>query len=117
MAGAHEDDDEGLEFLGLEEAGQDAPSRQRRATDEEDDVIAESGLNSVLDVPSWVEAIGIVIAGNLEARTRSPRSDDDRGRSGPRGGQPRDGDQRGPSHGDQRGPSQGDQRGPSRGGR
>jgi len=53
-------------------------------------VIVESGLNSVLDVPSWVEAIGIVIAGNLDARSRKTRPEDDRGRgqrdSGPRRG-------------------------------
>jgi len=29
----------------------------------------------VQDVPSWVEAIGIVIAGNLDARSRSHRDD------------------------------------------
>ncbi|NDC64226.1 MAG: hypothetical protein EBZ59_09650 [Planctomycetia bacterium] len=104
MAGTHEDD-EGLEFLGLEEAMHDAPPRQRRST-EEDDVVAESGLESVLDVPSWVEAIGIVIAGNLEARSRSSRPDDDRGRSGSRGGSSRDSQQR-----------DGDQRGSGRGGR
>jgi hypothetical protein len=39
----------------------------------------------VLDVPSWVEAIGIVIAGNLDARSRSPRSAE----GGSRGGEPR----------------------------
>jgi hypothetical protein len=33
----------------------------------------------VLDVPSWVEAIGIVIAGNLDARSKSGRGGD-RGR-------------------------------------
>ncbi len=44
-------------------------------------MLAESGLNTVTDVPSWVEAIGIVIAGNLDARNRPPRSDEnDRGR-------------------------------------
>jgi hypothetical protein len=43
-------------------------------------VLAESGLTSVLDVPSWVEAIGIVIAGNLTARSRSGRSDGGKGR-------------------------------------
>jgi hypothetical protein len=31
-------------------------------------------------VPSWVEAIGIVIAGNLDARSRSSREDGRRGR-------------------------------------
>jgi hypothetical protein len=43
-------------------------------------VLAESGLNTVRDVPSWVEAIGIVIAGNLDARNRSGRQDGGRGR-------------------------------------
>ena len=36
-------------------------------------MLEESGLSTVLDVPSWVEAIGIVIAGNLAARTKSGR--------------------------------------------
>lgn len=49
------------------------PVRPRH--DDTDDVLEESGLGSVLDVPSWVEAIGIVIAGNLAARTKSGRSD------------------------------------------
>jgi len=51
--------------------------------------LAESGLSGVTDVPSWVEAIGIVIASNLDARNRSPRGgdDQDRGRrDGSRGG-------------------------------
>ena len=51
-----------------------------RAPAEDDGVLAESGLTSVLDVPSWVEAIGIVIAGNLAARTRSGRGDGGKGR-------------------------------------
>jgi hypothetical protein len=29
----------------------------------------------VLDVPSWVEAIGIVIAGNLDARNKARSGD------------------------------------------
>ena len=52
---------------------------------EDDESIVESGLNTVLDVPSWVEAIGIVIAGNLDSRSRSPRTAD-AGRSGERNG-------------------------------
>ena len=67
-----DDHDEGLEFLGVEEAAHDQPGREPRRVS--DDVIAESGLDAVRDVPSWVEAIGIVIAGNLDARSR-PRSD------------------------------------------
>jgi len=76
-----EEDDEGLEFLGVEEARDQAPRREARHV-EEDDVLVESGLNAVRDVPSWVEAIGIVIAGNLDARSRprSERADDDRRR-------------------------------------
>ena len=74
MSSRFDEDDEGLEFLGVEEAVRDAAPRPRPA--EDDDVLAESGLSSVLDVPSWVEAIGIVIAGNLTARTsRGGRSD------------------------------------------
>jgi len=100
VAGSYDEDDEGLEFLGLEEAvGEPLSDRERRPMDE-DDVIAESGLHSVLDVPSWVEAIGIVIAGNLDARSRSSRSDDhDRGRPPHRDSGPR----RDPSRGDSRG--------------
>ncbi|MFM8498067.1 MAG: hypothetical protein ACKOEM_21490 [Planctomycetia bacterium] len=77
----YDEDDEGLEFLGLEEAGHDQPRREQRHV-EEDDVLVESGLNAVRDVPSWVEAIGIVIAGNLDARSRprADRGDDDRRR-------------------------------------
>ncbi len=74
MAGRHDDDDEGLEFLGVEEAGQEG-SRRPRAP-EDDEILAESGLSTVLDVPSWVEAIGIVIAGNLDARNKSGRGGD-----------------------------------------
>jgi len=73
VAGRHDDDDEGLEFLGVEEAGQESSRRQRAAEDE--DILVESGLNSVLDVPSWVEAIGIVIAGNLDARNKARSGD------------------------------------------
>jgi hypothetical protein len=73
VAGRHEDDDEGLEFLGVEEAGQESQRRQRAAEDE--DILVESGLNTVLDVPSWVEAIGIVIAGNLDARNKGRSGD------------------------------------------
>ena len=84
MAGGREEDDEGLEFLGVEDAGHEGHVRDERHPADDDDSIIESGLNEVLDVPSWVEAIGIVIAGNLEARSRSPRGGD----SG-RGGEPR----------------------------
>jgi hypothetical protein len=73
VAGRNEEDDEGLEFLGVEEAGQE-PARRTRMP-EDDDILVESGLTSVLDVPSWVEAIGIVIAGNLDARNRAGRGD------------------------------------------
>lgn len=85
VAGGREEDDEGLEFLGIEDAGQDGRARDERHPAEDDDSIIESGLNDVLDVPSWVEAIGIVIAGNLDARSRSPRSAE----GGSRGGEPR----------------------------
>jgi hypothetical protein len=71
----YDEDDEGLEFLGLEEAGSEPQRRDQRHV-EDDDVLVESGLNAVRDVPSWVEAIGIVIAGNLDARSR-PRADRD----------------------------------------
>jgi hypothetical protein len=85
VAGGYDEDDEGLEYLGIEEGGPQARRETRRDAADEDDILTESGLNSVLDVPSWVEAIGIVIAGNLDARNRPPRGDDhDRGRS--RGG-------------------------------
>ncbi len=74
VSGRFDEDDEGLEFLGVEEAVREATPRSRPA--EDDDVLTESGLNTVLDVPSWVEAIGIVIAGNLTARSsRSGRSE------------------------------------------
>lgn len=70
VAGRFEEDDEGLEFLGLEEAGPaDAAARQRRPA--ADEAVAESGLDTVREVPSWVEAIGIVIAANLDARSKS----------------------------------------------
>ncbi|MFM8292155.1 MAG: hypothetical protein ACKOC4_10710 [Planctomycetia bacterium] len=68
VAGNYDEDDEGLEFLGVEEAGREAPRREPHP--EDDEILAESGLNTVRDVPSWVEAIGIVIAGNLDARSR-----------------------------------------------
>jgi len=79
VAGRYEEDDEGLEFLGVEEAARDSEVRPR-ATADDDGVLAESGLSSVLDVPSWVEAIGIVIAGNLAGRSRSGRGDGGKGR-------------------------------------
>jgi hypothetical protein len=84
VAGGREEDDEGLEFLGVEDVGHEGHGRDDRHPADDDDSIIESGLNEVLDVPSWVEAIGIVIAGNLDARSRSPRGGD----SG-RGGEPR----------------------------
>jgi hypothetical protein len=71
VSGRYDEDDEGLEFLGVEEAARESEGRVRRG--DEDDVLEESGLSTVLDVPSWVEAIGIVIAGNLAARTKSGR--------------------------------------------
>jgi hypothetical protein len=95
VAGGRDEDDEGLDFLGLEDAGHDGPTGHDRPAPDTDEVLAESGLNNVLDVPSWVEAIGIVIAGNLDARARSPRGDSaprggDRGRNDRRGGRPGD---------------------------
>jgi len=69
----YEEDDEGLEFLGIDDSSA-PPSRPA----EVDDVLVESGLTTVSDVPSWVEAIGIVIAGNLDARNKSGRADDAR---------------------------------------
>jgi len=65
-----DEDDEGLEFLGMEESSAEAGDR-RPAGDEE--LLAESGLDSVRDVPSWVEAIGIVIAGNMDSRKQPPK--------------------------------------------
>jgi hypothetical protein len=49
-----------------------APVDRRDATDE--DVLSESGLDSVRDVPSWVEAIGIVIASNMDSRKQPPQN-------------------------------------------
>jgi hypothetical protein len=72
VAGGYDEDDEGLEFLGIEEAGRESARRDSRP--EDDEILAESGLDSVRDVPSWVEAIGIVIAGNLDARS-TPRGE------------------------------------------
>ena len=65
-----EDDEEGLEFLGTE--GELAPSDQRDNGDE--DSLSDSGLDGVRDVPSWVEAIGIVIAGNMDSRKQPPQT-------------------------------------------
>ena len=79
-------DDEGLEYLGLDDADDgDAPLPARRSDADTDEAVTESGLDAVREVPSWVEAIGIVIAGNLDARAKSPRQDNgrsSRGRSG-----------------------------------
>lgn len=81
VAGGYDEDDEGLDFLGIEEAGRE-PQRAEARRSDDDELLAESGLSSVTDVPSWVEAIGIVIAGNLDARNRPPRGgeEQDRGR-------------------------------------
>ena len=49
-----------------------APSDRR--DNGEEDVLSESGLDGVRDVPSWVEAIGIVIAGNMDSRKQPPPS-------------------------------------------
>lgn len=65
-------DDEGLEYLGLDESDQHEQPSEPRKSQGDDDAVAESGLDAVRDVPSWVEAIGIVIAGNLDARSKSP---------------------------------------------
>lgn len=79
-------DDEGLEYLGLDDTAEGEVARAgRRGDAAADDAVTESGLDAVRDVPSWVEAIGIVIAGNLDARAKSPRQDNGRqprGRSG-----------------------------------
>jgi hypothetical protein len=53
--------------------GQDGGRRPRAP--EDDEILIESGLNTVLDVPSWIEAIGIVIAGNLDARNKGRSGD------------------------------------------
>jgi len=50
-----------------------AAAADRRAA-ADDELLSESGLDSVRDVPSWVEAIGIVIAGNMDSRKQPPRS-------------------------------------------
>jgi hypothetical protein len=81
VSDGYDEDDEGLDFLGIEEAGREAPRRESRP--EDDEILAESGLDNVRDVPSWVEAIGIVIAGNLDARSR-PRGDESRRSDGGR---------------------------------
>jgi predicted NBD/HSP70 family sugar kinase len=73
VAGGYDEDEEGLEFLGIEEASREPQRREPRPQD--DELFAESGLDQVRDVPSWVEAIGIVIAGNLDARSRSRGGD------------------------------------------
>lgn len=65
-----EDDEQGLEFLGTED--DIAPSDHRDNANE--DVLSESGLDGVRDVPSWVEAIGIVIASNMDSRKQPPQS-------------------------------------------
>jgi len=65
-----DEDDEGLEFLGMDEGRSDSAG-SRPAGDEE--LLSESGLDSVRDVPSWVEAIGIVIAGNMDSRKQPPK--------------------------------------------
>lgn len=81
--GGYDEDDEGLEFLGVEEdvAERNRSTSARRQDSEMDDLLNETGLGAVHDVPSWIEAIGIVIAGNLDARAKSPRGDEpDRGR-------------------------------------
>ena len=71
VAGRFDEDDEGLEFLGVEEAGREAQGSRERRPSSTDESIAESGLDTVREVPSWVEAIGIVIAANLDARDKS----------------------------------------------
>lgn len=71
VAGRFDEDDEGLEFLGVEEAGRAAQAARDRRPSSVDESIAESGLDTVREVPSWVEAIGIVIASNLDARNKS----------------------------------------------
>jgi hypothetical protein len=71
VAGRFDEDDEGLEFLGVEEAGRSAQGSRDRRPSSADESIAESGLDTVREVPSWVEAIGIVIASNLDARNKS----------------------------------------------
>lgn len=60
-----------MEFLGVEEAGRTSAGSRDRRPASDDDSIAESGLDTVREVPSWVEAIGIVIASNLDARNKS----------------------------------------------
>ena len=68
MGEGRDEDDEGLEFLGMDEA---LPEGSATRDSGDDELLAESGLDSVRDVPSWVEAIGIVIAGNMDSRKQS----------------------------------------------
>ncbi len=70
VAGKFEEDDEGVEFLGVDEA-HSTPVTNKEDSSQDDNALAESGLDTVRDVPSWVEAIGMVIAPNLEARNKS----------------------------------------------
>ena len=83
MSSSFSQDDEGLEFLGLDETEDgDTPLPARQSDASTDEAVTERGLDAVREVPRWVEAIGIVIAGNLDARPKSPRQDT--GRSSPR---------------------------------
>jgi hypothetical protein len=79
-------DDEGLEYLGLDDADSLSGSAPgQRSENDPDSAVSESGLDAVREVPSWVEAIGIVIASNLDARAKAPRVDNGRpprGRTG-----------------------------------
>lgn len=86
MSSSFSQDDEGLEYLGLDDTdslGGSTPSP--RSETDSDTAVSESGLDAVREVPSWVEAIGIVIASNLDARAKAPRVDNTRpprGRTG-----------------------------------
>lgn len=66
-----DEDDEGLEFLGMDETAGGTAGGQ---PDSDQELLSESGLDSVRDVPSWVEAIGIVIAGNMDSRKQPPKA-------------------------------------------
>jgi hypothetical protein len=66
--------------------------------DSDDDDAHEPGLdkNSHRAIPSWQDAVGMIVAVNMEARAKSPRASQPRGRGRGRGGSGRGGGNRGP---------------------
>jgi hypothetical protein len=81
------------ELIGEEFAAVGAEGHEIDMHDDEDDGLRGGGRNSVRDIMTWKEAIGIIIETNMQERARNPRSGGHGGHGG-HGGRGRRGGRR-----------------------